>query len=118
MADFEIGDLVQGKKFGPMDHDFTGIVEKVYNNSIMVSIQDFDPSDKSGVNELNNRAVIRQSEAKMIKAVPRTEKDDEDDDEEKDEKSSSKTAAKKTTTKKSSAKKSKTTKKSTKKADK
>ncbi|WP_375663939.1 hypothetical protein, partial [Bartonella sp. CL63NXGY] len=68
MADFEIGDLVQGKKFGPMDHDFTGIVEKVYNNSIMVSIQDFDPADKSGVNELNNRAVIRQSEAKMIKA--------------------------------------------------
>ncbi|KRL27431.1 hypothetical protein FD27_GL001191 [Limosilactobacillus frumenti DSM 13145] len=117
MADFEIGDLVQGKKFGPMDHDFTGIVEKVYNNSIMVSIQDFDPSDKSGVNELNNRAVIRQSEAKMIKAVPRTEKDD-DDEEEKDAKSSSKTAAKKTTTKKSSAKKSKTTKKTTKKADK
>lgn len=116
MADFEIGDLVQGKKFGPMDHDFTGIVEKVYNNSIMVSIQDFDPSDKSGVNELNNRAVIRQSEAKMIKAVPRTEKDD--DEEEKDAKSSSKTAAKKTTTKKSSAKKSKTTKKTTKKADK
>ena len=117
MPDFEIGDLVQGKKFGPMDHDFTGIVEKVYNNSIMVSIQDFDPSDKSGVNELNNRAVIRQSEAKMIKAVPRTEKDD-DDEEEKDAKSSSKTAAKKTTTKKSSAKKSKTTKKTTKKADK
>ena len=117
MADFEIGDLVQGKKFGPMDHDFTGIVEKVYNNSIMVSIQDFDPRDKSGVNELNNRAVIRQSEAKMIKAVPRTEKDD-DDDEEKDTKSSNKTAAKKTTTKKSSSKKSKATKKTTKKADK
>lgn len=116
VADFEIGDLVQGKKFGPMDHDFTGIVEKVYNNSIMVSIQDFDPSDKSGVNELNNRAVIRQSEAKMIKAVPRTEKDDDDD--EADEKSSSKAAPKKAASQKSPAKKSKTTKKTTKKADK
>lgn len=117
MADFEIGDLVQGKKFGPMDHDFTGIVEKVYNNSIMVSIQDFDPRDKSGVNELNNRAVIRQSEAKMIKAVPRIEKDD-DEDADADDKSSAKTASKKDSSKKTAPKKTKTTKKSTKKADK
>ncbi len=103
MADFEIGDLVKVKKFGPMDHDFTGIVEKVYNNSVMISIQDFDPSDKNGVNELNSRAVIRQSEAKMIKAVPRTEKDDEDDesDESTDKKSSKSTSSKKTTKKSS-----------------
>ncbi|WP_076459292.1 hypothetical protein [Limosilactobacillus caccae] len=80
MADFEIGDVVEGKKFGPLEHDFSGVVEKVYTNSIMVSIQDFDPADKSGVNELNGRAVIRQKEAKMIKAVPREEKADEDDD--------------------------------------
>ncbi|MCI6367762.1 hypothetical protein [Limosilactobacillus reuteri] len=74
MADFEIGDIVKGKKFGPLEHEFSGVVEKVYTNSIMVSIQDFDPSDKSGVNELNGRAVIRQKEAKMVKAVPREEK--------------------------------------------
>ena len=91
MADFEIGDVVGCKKFGPMDHDFQGVVEKVYNNSIMVSINDFDPADKSGVNELNGRAVIRQSEAKMIKAVPREEKDDDEADE---KKGSKKTAQK------------------------
>ena len=45
----------------------------------MVSIQDFDPSDKSGVNELNGRAVIRQKEAKMVKAVPREEKKDDEE---------------------------------------
>ena len=79
MADFEIGDIVKGKKFGPLEHELSGVVEKVYTNSIMVSIQDFDPSDKSGVNELNGRAVIRQKEAKMVKAVPREEeKDDEE----------------------------------------
>jgi len=79
VADFEIGDIVKGKKFGPLEHEFSGVVEKVYTNSIMVSIQDFDPSDKSGVNELNGRAVIRQKEAKMVKAVPREEeKDDEE----------------------------------------
>lgn len=106
MADFEIGDLVKAKKFGPMDHDFTGIVEKVYNNSVMILIQDFDPSDKNGVNELNSRAVIRQSEAKMIKAVPRTEKDDdeEEDSEDKATKKSSKSTSKKKTTKKSTKK--------------
>ncbi|WP_251574996.1 hypothetical protein [Limosilactobacillus agrestimuris] len=106
MADFEIGDLIKAKKFGPMEHDFTGIVEKVYNNSVMISIQDFEPSDKNGVNELNSRAVIRQSEAKMIKAVPRTEKsDDEDEDSSKDaDKKSSKSSDDKKTTKKSSKK--------------
>lgn len=109
MADFEIGDIVKGKKFGPMDHDFSGVVEKVYNNSIMVSIQDFDPADKSGVNELNGRAVLRQKEAKMIKAVPRKEKDDEETSDD-NKKPSGKTKAKKTTKK--------TRKKSVKKADK
>lgn len=96
MADFEIGDVVEGKKFGPLEHDFSGVVEKVYTNSIMVSIQDFDPADKSGVNELNGRAVIRQKEAKMIKAVPREEKADEDDDsqDEKKAKKSKKSAKK------------------------
>ena len=79
MADFEIGDIVKGKKFGPLEHEFSGVVEKVYTNSIMVSIQDFDPSDKSGVNELNGRAVIRQKVAKMVKAVPREEKKDDEE---------------------------------------
>ena len=112
VADFEIGDVVKGKKFGPMDHDFSGVVEKVYTNSIMVSIQDFDPADKSGVNELNGRAVIRQKEAKMIKAVPREEKDNEED-----EAKEKKPAAKSTSKSKKTTKK-KTPKKSTKKADK
>ncbi|MFQ9706566.1 MAG: hypothetical protein ACLRX6_05695 [Limosilactobacillus pontis] len=112
MADFEIGDVVKGKKFGPMDHDFSGVVEKVYTNSIMVSIQDFDPADKSGVNELNGRAVIRQKEAKMIKAVPREEKDNEEDEAKEKKPAAKSTSKSKTTTKK------KTRKKSTKKADK
>ena len=74
---YKIGDVVKGKKFGPMDHDFSGEVEKVYENSIMIAIQDYDPSDQSGVNELNGRAIIRKDEAKMLKAVPRTAEDKE-----------------------------------------
>lgn len=115
VADFEIGDVVKGKKFGPMDHDFSGVVEKVYNNSIMVSIQDFDPADKSGVNELNGRAVIRQKEAKMIKAVPREEKDEDD---QADDKKTKKTSKSTKSSSSKSTKTKKTSKKSTKKADK
>ena len=96
VADFEIGDVVKGKKFGPMEHDFSGVVEKVYTNSIMISIQDFDPADKSGVNELNGRAVIRQKDAEMIKAVPRKEKDDDDAEKTKGKKASTKSTKKKT----------------------
>ncbi|MBD5807380.1 hypothetical protein EAI26_09535 [Lactobacillus sp. 0.1XD8-4] len=94
MADFEIGDIVKAKKFGPLEHDFSGVIEKVYTNSVMISIQDFDPSDKSGVNELNGRAVVRQKDAKMIKAVPREEKNDEETDEEKSSKKKTKKSSK------------------------
>lgn len=115
MADFEIGDVVKGKKFGPLEHDFSGVVEKVYTNSIMVSIQDFDPADKSGVNEMNGRAVIRQKEAKMIKAVPRVEKDDEADE---DKETNTTSKSTKSASKAKATPKKKTRKKSTKKADK
>ena len=49
-----------------MDHDFRGS-RKVYENSIMIAIQDTIPSDQSGVNELNGRAIIRKDEAKMLR---------------------------------------------------
>lgn len=75
MTFFKVGDVVEGKKFGQLEHNFSGVVEKVYDNSLMISIDDFNSSDKSSVNELNGRAVIRKSEAKMIKAVPRTDED-------------------------------------------
>ena len=96
---YKIGDIVKGKKFGPMDHDFSGEVEKVYENSIMIAIQDYDPSDQSGVNELNGRAIIRKDEAKMLKAVPRTAEDKEAEveaEKEEAEKEAKKTTGKKT----------------------
>lgn len=77
MAYFKIGDYVKCKQFGPLEHDFTGEVEKVYDNSVLVAIREFEPADQSGVNELNNRAVLRKSETEIIKAVPRTEEDEE-----------------------------------------
>jgi uncharacterized protein YkvS len=75
MTYYKIGDKVAAKKFGPLEHDFAGEVEKVYDNSVMIAITEFDPADQSGINELNGRAVVRKGEAKILKEVPRTEED-------------------------------------------
>lgn len=123
--DFAVGDVVESPKFGPLDHGFSGEVEKVYNNSLLVSIDKFDPADQSGVNELNGRAIVRMSSAKALSKVPRQPKEeDEAADEEETQSTAKKTPAKKAaakpvkkTSKKSSAK-NPSTKKSTKKTDK
>ena len=111
--DYAAGDVVESPKFGPLDHGFSGKVDNVYNNSLLVSIDKFDPADQSGVNELNGRAIVRMSKAKALSKVPRQPKDEaEDSGEEKTKSSSRKKSTKKSSTKKTS------TKKSTKKTDK
>lgn len=114
--DFAAGDVVESPKFGPLDHGFSGKVEKVYNNSLLVSIDKFDPADQSGVNELNGRAIVRMSKAKALSKVPRQPKDEAEDGAEDAKKpSTKKKAAKKSSTKKTSKASSK---KSAKKTDK
>jgi len=64
-TEIKIGDYVAAKKFGPLEHDFTGEVNKVYDNSVLVEIRDYDPADKTAVGDMNNRAVVRKSAAKI-----------------------------------------------------
>ncbi|MCH5463934.1 DUF2187 domain-containing protein [Levilactobacillus tujiorum] len=64
-SEIKIGDYVAAKKFGPLEHDFTGEVTKVYDNSVLVEIRDYDPADKTAVGDMNNRAVVRKSGAKV-----------------------------------------------------
>lgn len=86
-SEFDIGDYVHGKKFANFEHDFDGIVEKIYENSLLVMITDFDPEDSATVNEYNQRAVVRMSETKILKKTdnpaPRMvlAEDDEEDEE-------------------------------------
>ncbi|MCF7523835.1 DUF2187 domain-containing protein [Levilactobacillus brevis] len=64
MAEIKIGDYVAAEKFGPLEHDFTGEVTKVYDNSVLVEIREYDPADKTAVGDMNNRAVVRKTAPK------------------------------------------------------
>lgn len=86
-SEFDIGDYVAGKKFANFEHDFSGIVEKIYEHALMVLITDFDREDTATVNEYNQRAIVRMSETKILKKTdnpaPRpSAEDDEDEDDE------------------------------------
>lgn len=63
-----IGDLVTGKVNEDLDGAFTGTVEKVYENSALISITDFDAADKANVSELNNKIVVNLKQLKATKA--------------------------------------------------
>ncbi|QCZ46309.1 hypothetical protein [Levilactobacillus brevis] len=65
MAEIKIGDYVAAEKFGPLEHDFTGEVTKVYDNSVLVEIREYDPADKTAVGDMNNRAIVRKTAAKV-----------------------------------------------------
>ncbi|QBO36915.1 hypothetical protein EQG49_10900 [Periweissella cryptocerci] len=70
---FNIGDLVQAKKFANLEHDFEGTVEKIYDHALLVVITENDPEDQSTVNEYNHRAIIRMSETEVLIPAPEPE---------------------------------------------
>ena len=84
-SEFDVGDFVAGKKFANFKHDFKGIVEKIYEHSLLVVITENNPEDDATVNEYNHRAVLRMSETKILVKTdnpaprPSAEDDAEDD---------------------------------------
>lgn len=56
--EIHLGDTVRAKVKEDMDHVFTGKVQKKYENSALVDITDYDPSDKQNAAELNFKIVI------------------------------------------------------------
>ncbi|CAH0416343.1 hypothetical protein KAR50_02570 [Periweissella fabaria] len=71
---FNIGDFVAAKKFANFEHDFKGVVEKIYEHSLLVLVTENDPEDQATVNEYNHRAVVRMSETKVLIAAEVPEK--------------------------------------------
>ncbi len=63
---FKIGMIVKCTKFGSIEHDFTGEIEKVYENSVLLAIKEHDAADDMAISELNQRAIVRKSEIEII----------------------------------------------------
>lgn len=56
--EFEIGDKVTVRKSTDVPVSFKGTVTKVYTNSAMVTIDDFDATEKSVVEDLKYKTIV------------------------------------------------------------
>ncbi|UQS85246.1 DUF2187 domain-containing protein [Apilactobacillus apisilvae] len=67
MAELKIGDYIAAPRFGYLKHDFSGTIDKIYENSVMVLINEHHQDDDIVVNEYNQRAIVSKKQAKLIK---------------------------------------------------
>ncbi|GAK47022.1 hypothetical protein LOSG293_011220 [Secundilactobacillus oryzae JCM 18671] len=70
MAELKLGDYVKAQKFNSLEHDFEGTIEKVYENTVLVHIDKYDPEDRVTVTDFNERAVVSKKVTKLLKASP------------------------------------------------
>ena len=76
---FNVGDVLLAPAYGNLEKPFTGQVEKIYDNALLVEITENDPVDQPTVNEMNHRAVVRMDEVEVIKLAPAPEKKAEEE---------------------------------------
>ncbi|CAK8053783.1 hypothetical protein [Eupransor demetentiae] len=74
---YNVGDILLAPPYGNLDKPFTGKVEKVYENALLVEITENDPADQAAVNEMNHRGVVRMDDVEVIQAAPKPEKPEE-----------------------------------------
>ena len=67
IATINIGDKLQGKVQEDLEYPFTGTVEKIYSNSVLLTINDYDPRDEDNVAELNHKIVVKSQSLKKFK---------------------------------------------------
>lgn len=67
-ADVKLGDIVSAKSEEELTKPFIGKIEKIYENSAMLKIIDFDKADKTAISDLNNKLVVN---FKNLKAAPK-----------------------------------------------
>lgn len=69
--DLNIGDKFKCKVDEDMEKPFTATVEKIYTNSALMHINEYDPADEDNVVELNNKIVVN---AKALKPISKAKK--------------------------------------------
>nr|WP_225364891.1 DUF2187 family protein [Secundilactobacillus silagincola] len=74
MSSMKIGDQVSFKLEG---QDFTGFIDKAYQNSFMVT---FKSDDTEILDKYHDRVVINKKKLKLIKAAPETDPESDNDE--------------------------------------
>lgn len=67
-ADVKLGQILAATSEEEMKHPFQGKVEKIYENSALLSITSYDPEDETAVSDLNNKMVVNFKKLKKVKS--------------------------------------------------
>ncbi|MDF7636852.1 hypothetical protein PT274_01055 [Leuconostocaceae bacterium ESL0958] len=63
---YHVGDILLAPAYGNLEKPFTGKVERVYDNALLVEIIENDPEDQAAVNEMNHRGVVKMDDVEVI----------------------------------------------------
>ncbi|RMC38596.1 MULTISPECIES: DUF2187 domain-containing protein [unclassified Lactobacillus] len=67
-TDIKLDDILSAKSEEELTKPFLGKVEKIYENSALLSIIDYDKADKTAVSDLNKKIVVN---FKNLKSAPK-----------------------------------------------
>ena len=65
-ADVKADDILSAKSDEELTKPFVGKVEKIYENSVLLKIIDYDKADKSAVSDLNQKIVVNFKNLKTV----------------------------------------------------
>ncbi|MEG1504489.1 MAG: hypothetical protein RSC16_09595 [Enterococcus sp.] len=58
MDNVEIGLTYECKAIG-IEKEVTGVVEQLYNNTVLINVVDCEPTDRAAIIELQNRLLVK-----------------------------------------------------------
>ncbi|WP_427814332.1 hypothetical protein ACQKTA_04405 [Enterococcus sp. 22-H-5-01] len=58
MDNVEIGLTYECKAIG-IEKEVTGVVEQLYNNTVLINVVDCEPTDRTAIIELQNRLLVK-----------------------------------------------------------
>ncbi|MDK7883270.1 DUF2187 domain-containing protein [Lactobacillus iners] len=69
-SDIKINSIVGAKSDEEISKPFEGKVEKIYENSVLLSITSYEPEDETNVSDLNGKIVVSFKNLKKLAKKP------------------------------------------------
>ena len=69
-SDIKIDSIVGAKSDEEISKPFEGKVEKIYENSVLLSITSYEPEDETNVSDLNGKIVVSFKNLKKLAKKP------------------------------------------------